>query len=64
MKFSSPTVRKAYEKLLESKATQEIEINGGIKAGAFSELWRSKWENKELELDDIVGLAVLFATNK
>lgn len=64
LKFSSPTVRKAYEKLLESKATQEIVINGGIKAGAFGELWRSKWENKELAPDDIVGLAVLFATKK
>jgi len=64
LEFSSPTVRKAFEKLLESKATQEIVINGGIKAGAFGELWRSKWENKELAPDDIVGLAVLFATKK
>lgn len=64
LKFSSPTVRKAYEKLLESKATQEIVINGGIKAGAFNASWRTKWENKELAPDDIVGLAVLFATKK
>ncbi|QNK90601.1 N-acetylmuramoyl-L-alanine amidase [Sporosarcina sp. resist] len=64
LKFSSPTVRKSFEKLLESKATQEIVINAGIEAGAFNESWRTKWENKELAAGDIVGLAVLFATKK
>lgn len=64
LKFSSPTVRKSFEKLLESKATQEIVINAGIEAGAFNESWRTKWENKELATGDIVGLAVLFATKK
>lgn len=28
------------------------------------ESWRTKWENKELAPDDIVGLAVLFDTKK
>lgn len=64
LEFSSPTVRKSFEKLLESKATQEIVINAGIEAGAFNASWRTKWENRELAPGDIVGLAVLVATKK
>lgn len=61
LEFSSSTLRETYEKLFESKATQQMIIDGGIAAGAFGEVWKTRWEKRELAPKDILGLTILKA---
>lgn len=59
MQFSSGTLRKTVEDLLNSADKQKQLIEDGIKAGSFGTVWSDKFEKKQLGKHDIIGLYML-----
>ena len=59
LNFSSGTLKKTVEELLNSPAKQKQLIEAGIKGGSFGSVWLDTFNKNQLAKHDIIGLYML-----